>query len=84
MVEAQNTLTLTVKAEHQFYRWLVYSVTGHIQLCIVLLQTMDREGYNGEHLGQIVLDTDERQLLHWLGLRVEQESVHQQDHNQWS
>ena len=25
-----------------------------MQLCIVLLQTMDREGYNGEHLGQNV------------------------------
>ena len=44
------------------------TVTVHIQLSTTLVQTMDRESYNGEHLGQ---GTDEGQFLHWLRLSVE-------------
>ena len=44
------------------------TVTVHIQLSTTLVQTMDRESYNGEHLGQ---GADKRQLLHWSGLSVE-------------
>ena len=44
------------------------TVTVLIQLSTTLVQTMDREGYNGERLQSVL---KKRQSLHWLGLSVE-------------